>query len=168
MGGSTFFSDSEVLSQCQLLVTVVLTVQKDFSPTMKDRTRSWVEMSIQGFFVGHHRKQRASMMKHSCYNSVSIPDNRPWIFGGTLSVTPINSTFICQTQKFNCQTHLAKKWFWWQRLHIFQQNLPKISKICLLHKEFRFPQLYELYCPNLDNDQSVYLSAVFTVFCRVV
>ena len=80
--------------------------------------------------------------------------------GGTLSVTPINSTFTCQT-------HLVKKWFWWQGLHIFQQNLSKSSNICLMRKEFRFPQLYGLYCPNLDNDQSVNLTAAFTVFWQL-
>ena len=70
-------------------------------------------------YVGHQRYQHGSMTKHSCYKLFRSQTTNL----GRLSVTPINSTFICQT-------HLAKKWFWWQRLHIFQQNLPKCSKIC--------------------------------------
>ena len=94
------------------------------------------------------------MTKHSFYKSVSIPDNRPWIFGGTLSVTPINSTFICQT-------HLAKKVaLVTASAHISTEFAEKL-------KEFRFPQLYGLYCPNPYNDQSVNLTAAFTVFWQL-
>ena len=140
--------------QCQLS-----TVQKDFPLRWRIEHEAGVRCQSKGY-VRHQRYQHGSMTKHSCYKSVSILDNKPWIFGGTLSVTPINSTFICQT-------HLVKKWFWWQGLHIFQQNLLKSSNICLMRKEFRFPQLYELYCPNLDNDQSVNLTAAFTVFWQL-